>query len=439
MEDRSAKFPPVPVFTPLCPVALPHLHSLSITCRDSDGKACKRSDCLKDPSVPEKEEEEEDGCHRGRVQCTIGLTPSLAKSESDSSPMHHLRPPLVLSRIDGPSNQKRHSSVVRPTKVCGVEVEGEMTEVNDGKVCRGNDCLQDPSMQEREEEDDCGRGRVQSTAGLTPFLAKHARGSSNKTCSRVGAECEMTGRKEEKGSILTVTTQPPTAACQVVENIGKAFPGHGGSQSEVELEIAEAQNSAPPGKKWVIGLRVQSFKSKMASFTEVAASPVQHHEANDLSPSSTKLAFQLPTLCSLTDDIHKRHCSEGKPKDSISSLTMGFDKHTKISLENSMSPQRRGRDSQTYKQVLFRDKEESESALLRLHSPSFKTRLQLRSEQIESLANNLPPDSSRGRCQPSLCPGASGEQENKDFQSQCLHTEPTCLSGASSDNCKEKI
>ncbi|KAG7492209.1 hypothetical protein MATL_G00011930 [Megalops atlanticus] len=227
MEDRGAKFPPVPVCTPLCPVTLPQLHSLSITCRDSDGKVCKRSDCLQDPSVQEREEEE-DGCRRGRVQSTIGLIPSLAKSERDSSPVDHLRTlSVMLSRIDGPSNQKRHSSVVRPTKACGVEVDGEMTVVHDGKVCRGHDCPQDPSMQEREEEDDCGRGRVQSTAALTPFLAKHDRGSSSKTCSRVGAECEMTERKEEKGSILAVTTQPPTASCQVVENIGKAFPGHG--------------------------------------------------------------------------------------------------------------------------------------------------------------------------------------------------------------------
>ncbi|KAJ8250862.1 hypothetical protein GJAV_G00214060 [Gymnothorax javanicus] len=47
------------------------------------------------------------------------------------------------------------------------------------------------------------------------------------------------------------------------------------SQSVMEKEDAEPPESPPPVKRWVIGPLFQSFKSKMASFTEIVMSPVR--------------------------------------------------------------------------------------------------------------------------------------------------------------------
>ncbi|KAI4887703.1 hypothetical protein NFI96_025024, partial [Prochilodus magdalenae] len=59
---------------------------------------------------------------------------------------------------------------------------------------------------------------------------------------------------------------------------------HSRSSLDVETQCPE---SPPPAKRWVIGPLFQSFKSKMASFTEIVMSPVRLFKPSDSSVSNT--------------------------------------------------------------------------------------------------------------------------------------------------------
>ncbi|XP_014049380.1 uncharacterized protein isoform X3 [Salmo salar] len=101
----------------------------------------------------------------------------------------------------------------------------------------------------------------------------------------VASECQMSKNKDTKGSNNIAIPSSSTLTLDV-NTTGKTEHDFNQSSMEADEEVGCVK---PPGsptsvKRWVIGPLFQSFKSKMASFTQIVMSPVRLFKPNGSPP-----------------------------------------------------------------------------------------------------------------------------------------------------------
>ncbi|KAG7459920.1 hypothetical protein MATL_G00215710 [Megalops atlanticus] len=174
--------------------------------------------------------------------------------------------------------------------------------------------LQVAKEQTQEKEDvQENRGTVQRRTRQNSSLTKRERGSGTEKYSRLGTQGEMTKHKAGRGRRRKMVPATPTILIQ--ENITGETDLEP-IQSEKETETVDPPESPPPVKGWMIGPLFRSFKSKMASFSEMVMSPVRLFKPSySAAPSSTQSDLQGLCLESATDNClsmedHNGHLSE---------------------------------------------------------------------------------------------------------------------------------
>ncbi|XP_036408739.1 uncharacterized protein prr14 [Megalops cyprinoides] len=174
--------------------------------------------------------------------------------------------------------------------------------------------LQVAKEQTQDKEDVQEKRRtVQRRTRLNSSLTKKKRGSGTEKFSRLGTQGEMTKHKTGRGRRRKMVPATPTILIQ--ENMTGETDLEP-IQSEKETETVEPPESPPPVKGWMIGPLFRSFKSKMASFSEMVMSPVRLFKPSYSSaPSSTQPDLQGLCLESATDNClsmedHNGHLSE---------------------------------------------------------------------------------------------------------------------------------
>eukprot|EP00063_Salmo_salar_P083997 XP_014058832.1 PREDICTED: uncharacterized protein LOC106606896 isoform X2 [Salmo salar] len=100
----------------------------------------------------------------------------------------------------------------------------------------------------------------------------------------VASECQMSTNKDAKGSNKAI----PSSSTLTLDVNTTGKTEHDFNQSGMEAD-EEVGCGKPPGsptsvKRWVIGPLFQSFKSKMASFTQIVMSPVRLFKPNGSPP-----------------------------------------------------------------------------------------------------------------------------------------------------------
>ncbi|KAJ8347396.1 hypothetical protein SKAU_G00287970 [Synaphobranchus kaupii] len=185
---------------------------------------------------------------------------------------------------------------------------------------------------------------VQRKSRRTSTHEKRARSGRTEECSRN----EMTKQKIRKGHMGKGMLTPPTLHIeesntgmlgpdlQPSQSVMETGPGLQPSQSAMEsgpdlqpsqsvmdMETVEPPENPPPVKRWVIGPLFQSFKSKMASFTEIVMSPVRRFKPSFPSaPSDTLPDLQNHCPDSVTGSncntvSHNGHFSEKEAAESL--------------------------------------------------------------------------------------------------------------------------
>ncbi|XP_064843736.1 uncharacterized protein LOC135555323 [Oncorhynchus masou masou] len=101
----------------------------------------------------------------------------------------------------------------------------------------------------------------------------------------VASECQMSKNKDTKGSNDKVIPSSSTLSLDV-NTTGKTEHDFNQSGMEADEEVGCGKSPASPStvKRWVIGPLFQSFKSKMASFTQIVMSPVRLFKPNGSPP-----------------------------------------------------------------------------------------------------------------------------------------------------------
>uniref|UniRef100_A0A8K9WNP5 Tantalus-like domain-containing protein n=1 Tax=Oncorhynchus mykiss TaxID=8022 RepID=A0A8K9WNP5_ONCMY len=97
----------------------------------------------------------------------------------------------------------------------------------------------------------------------------------------VASECQMSKNKDTKGSNNKAIPSSSTLTLDV-NTTGKTE--HDFNQSGMEVGCGKSPGSPSSVKRWVIGPLFQSFKSKMASFTQIVMSPVRLFKPNGSPP-----------------------------------------------------------------------------------------------------------------------------------------------------------
>ncbi|KAJ7989542.1 hypothetical protein DPEC_G00305620 [Dallia pectoralis] len=245
----------------------------------------------------------------------------------------------------------------------------------------------------------------------------------------VASRSQMSKQKEAKDTKNKVTPSSSTQTLNV-ETAEKSEDEDDFNQSDMETDYDCLNSTERPTfmKQWTIGPLFQSFKSKMASFTEIVMSPVRLFKPN-VSPPKPNLEVSTsygssqhsPGHGITTETVEENHLDAGKVVHDRSfrkSLNFSMDVETHSTLRNTMQP---GDEQSDTLVSICAEKEIINDSLPRqrqsaLNRSSFKNGSDLTESKIKSsfLSSCQHPDSSSASCESKLFPEFQME-EQKDF------------------------